>query len=500
VAGILGTYPKHLLAMFWEKVNAPRLTLFSCLSIPQMLGNLARPSYVRSTEGIWPWSHDQCGTSEEAMDNRKVQKLSNCRYGKGRGSPEIDIIEAQPGDFVFSYENVTQVDNTTRNIYVERPIISSSLQVSPGVSSKLRPVEPNLPEEGEWYQDLFPMGGPAYGEDKGAVASSRTFNSTNATTATPRMINNYWYGQLVNDDPPVWQDGLSCNWHHGSDFYTKQVVLRTEWQTGTDDGYVRWFNGDELIFEVTADTLKSKPGAADAIAQIPYEAMYLILNTDVSPRWGWNGCNPTDPCMLANPGMCSSEGELLCRDCADPACLRCPETTGWLVDFCNDINPERPAEYKIDYIRVYQDTDDPTHTLGCSPPDFPTKQYIDQNWDKYTFDPYVKKEPLLTVQHGGGACKSDADCGNLLASDVVLSDLHDGDVDWQKYIEEFGGPLRQSYCVASRCSCPDDWTGPNCHSPCIGEYAKCEAPTSSSKMMTTRIFTIMGIIGVAALF
>jgi hypothetical protein len=38
-----------------------------------------------------------------------------------------------------------------------------------------------------------------------------------------------------------------------------------------------------------------------------------------------------------------------------------------------------PAEMKIDYIRVYQDLSDPTHTLGCSPIGYPTDEYIRAN-------------------------------------------------------------------------------------------------------------------------
>jgi hypothetical protein len=123
----------------------------------QMLGNLARPSYQESTQGIWPWSYDTCGASQEAVDANKVQKLSNCQYGKGRGSPEIDIIEAQPGDFVLYYDNVAQVNGTAKPMSVGRPMISSSLQVSPGVANDLRPMSPALPVKGEWYPDFYPM-------------------------------------------------------------------------------------------------------------------------------------------------------------------------------------------------------------------------------------------------------------------------------------------------------------------------------------------------------
>jgi hypothetical protein len=35
-----------------------------------------------------------------------------------------------------------------------------------------------------------------------------------------------------------------------------------------------------------------------------------------------------------------------------------------------------PAHMRVDYIRLYQDTQDPLHTLSCSPPSHPTADFI----------------------------------------------------------------------------------------------------------------------------
>lgn len=429
------------------------------------LGNLARPSYLETTDSIWPWSYDECGLSPDAQDALQGQAMNACNNPRGRGSPEIDIIEAQPGDHILEYENVPHVDGSHFDLTLGRPLMSSSLQVAPGVNSLRRPTVPDFPNTGEWYPDLFPMGGPAYGDSK-----------------NKRMINNYWYGQPITNDTQVWQDGLSINWQHSERFYERQTVLRMEWQVGEDDGYVRWFDDDnDLLFEVTAAMLKSKPGSPDAIALIPYEAMYLILNTDVSPKWGWNGCDPSDPCSLAHPGLCSSDGTLLCTDCRNPDCLVCPDQTEWLSEFCNDISPSNPAEYKIDYIRVYQDTSDSSHTLGCDPPDLPTKDYINENWEKYTFDPFVNKQPLSIVHHGGGFCASASDCGLPLG-------------------------LVGGLCKDGKCECLSNWTGPNCQSPCIGEYANCDGtapiPTNETTVVSeseefsiTKLGVLLGFAG-----
>ena len=63
-----------------------------------------------------------------------------------------------------------------------------------------------------------------------------------------------------------------------------------------------------------------------------------------------------------------------------------------------------PAEMKIDYIRLYQDPDDVTHTTSCSPPAFPTKQFISDHADR--FKPWAPTLPnnnleldVSTVRH-----------------------------------------------------------------------------------------------------
>lgn len=442
-----------------------------------MLGNLARPSYFRSTQGVWPWSYPVCGTSEEAQQARAGQELSACNASlmKGRGSPEIDIIEAQPGDVQFVYDAVQQVDGSTRPIAIHRPMISSSLQVSPGISTSLRPETPNLPQTGQWYPDLFPMGGAAYGQDV-------TTMSAEQMDSPPRMINNYWYGQVIHDEPKLWQDGLSCNWHHGTDYYEELRTIRMEWQApdkAGNNGYVKWYDTNgKLLYHITSAMLQKRPGSPDAVPQIPFEAMYLILNTDVSPRWGWNGCDGNaDPCLQQHPEMCNEWGQLTCLDCSNPDCLRCPNTTAWLRDFCEEVDPSSSAaDYIIDYVRVYQDLSDPLHTTGCDPPDYPTKEFIDEHWKRYTFDPIVQDAPLQRVQHGGGSCETDSDCGNYV-SDYLKGK---GNSTSQQQQQPPVGPsplLRSSFCVDNKCQCPSDWTGPHCKSPCIGAYAHCTKTT-----------------------
>ena len=94
-------------------------------------------------------------------------------------------------------------------------------------------------------------------------------------------------------------------------------------------------------------------------ALIPVEPMYLVMNTAISHRWGMPEPCPKDEC-----GAC-----WLCYDCTNPEC-QCTLPEG--MQGCKNL----PAEMKVDFIRLYQDTDDPSHTVGCSPDQYPTEDYI----------------------------------------------------------------------------------------------------------------------------
>lgn len=61
------------------------------------------------------------------------------------------------------------------------------------------------------------------------------------------------------------------------------------------------------------------------------------------------------------------------------------ETCGFPEGFCDMIRTE-PVEFKIDWVRVYQDRDDPKQKVGCSTRERPTKKFIDAHEKKYMRD------------------------------------------------------------------------------------------------------------------
>ena len=90
-----------------------------------MLGNLARASYVGSSDYVWPWSYNKCNPRK-----RSSQEINACNKvnhygldpGRGRGAPEIDVIEAMQGD-----------NEKLPSTNIRRPYQSASLQIAPGI-------------------------------------------------------------------------------------------------------------------------------------------------------------------------------------------------------------------------------------------------------------------------------------------------------------------------------------------------------------------------------
>ena len=87
-----------------------------------MLGNLARATFVGSSDFMWPYSYNKCNP-----DKRMSQEINACsrvnHYNldskRGRGAPEIDLIEAMQGDMSEKLPSTT----------IKRPYQSASLQV-----------------------------------------------------------------------------------------------------------------------------------------------------------------------------------------------------------------------------------------------------------------------------------------------------------------------------------------------------------------------------------
>lgn len=245
---------------------------------------------------------------------------------------------------------------------------------------------------------------------------------------TNTTLNNFFYGvTLVHEieEYTYQSDALSANMHISSSHFDDFHTYRLEWEPSDFDGnggYIRWYADDFLVYGIESNVLNFTG------SMIPNEPMYILLNTAISDQWGF-----PIPC----PDGCSCE----CYECGNPDC-----TCGLPNGFCQNL----PAFFEIDYVRVYQAADDPKHELGCSTESRPTATFIEGHKERYTID--GQKEPLLPVQHGGGSCIQDSDCGG-----------------------------ERGHCSdMNTCKCKDNFTGPQClaHS---GTYDEPTSTTNNSR-------------------
>lgn len=206
-----------------------------------LLGNLARHTYVGSSEHIWPWSETKC--TKKSQDS---QRLSGChkvahygmKVGVGRGAPEMDIFEVQPG-------NVRAGTGAFHEMPVGQPFASSSYQVAPG-RSVIRPGNGYWPGPGQWYSGL--LGG------KNSTLNIQFYGNYNHFRGD--------YNPAVSD---YWSDALSYNTQLNESHFTDRHIYRLEWEIPTDDryGHLNWFLDGELVLSINgkglADTGLGKP-------------------------------------------------------------------------------------------------------------------------------------------------------------------------------------------------------------------------------------------------
>jgi Beta-glucan synthesis-associated protein SKN1/KRE6/Sbg1 len=299
-------------------------------------------------------------------------------------------------------------------------------------------------------------------------------------------INPFFYGTYLAETKPnepvtrtkkqVFQaDAVGVAHQLTPTHFEKPHTFRLEWQPGRGgrlDWYLRGPNNRsatadeadsegpewEHVYSLKDQSLKDLMGS-----QIPIEPTALIFNVAVSSTWGF----PYD-----TPDWCAK-----CFDCDDPKCA-----CSFYPGFCQMLRSGHTAMY-IDHVRVYQSFDADAHvggnhTLGCDPPDYPTKEWIAGHSYRYMRNPpfsYQDKHPLRPVQRGGGNCKTDRDCGGDVKKENLTAIYErgaDAATDRQLHTSLEGrgkcllrlsqGMFSTTSEIGKVCSCHAGFTGPHC--------------------------------------
>ena len=205
------------------------------------MGNLGRPGYLATTDGLWPYTYNECDsgiTPNQSMTDGTShlpgQRLASCTCpsedhpspGKGRGAPEIDIAEVS-GDWSGMGIGVA----------------TQSYQVAPFDI---------------WYYPNYDfMQTPDYGV---SMVNSYTGGPYQQAVSTTTMLNNDWY------------DGKQ---------YQKFAF---EYVPGSHEkSYISWTIGEAEMMRFDARAIAPNGNVGQRL--ISEEPMSIILNLGMSHNW-----------------------------------------------------------------------------------------------------------------------------------------------------------------------------------------------------------------------
>ncbi|RDB14975.1 putative beta-glucan synthesis-associated protein C23H3.11c [Hypsizygus marmoreus] len=288
------------------------------------MGNLARPGYSATTDGMWPYTYSSCdvGTFANQTDKDKLgpaaalhsdfsrekynyelswlsgQRLSSCScpgsdhpgpdVSKGRGAPEIDIFEAE-----------RDKDNPNGHVF------SQSAQFAPFTHDY---IYLNATQD-EWV---------IYEPD---MTRPNTYKGSAVQQAVSGIV------KVPSD---VFQGTGQRFLPVGFEYWANP--------SNQQEGFITWQVDGTKSHRLGSAAMAPDQGAGGSgVGQrlIPEEPMSIVLNLGISPNW-----QKIDPSTMIFP-----------------------------------------AEMLIDYVRVYQRKG---HTnVGCNPKDYPTEDYINAHEDAY---------------------------------------------------------------------------------------------------------------------
>ncbi|KAF9477276.1 beta-glucan synthesis-associated [Pholiota conissans] len=288
------------------------------------MGNLGRPGYAGSTDGMWPYTYDSCdvGTfpnqtlkdqsgpaaalhsdKSRSQNNFALSWLSGQRVSactcpggdhpgpsvtRGRGAPEIDIFEAEK-DKDFPIVGV----------------VSQSSQFAPFMHDYLY-----YNDSGQWSNQGNPL------TRANSFRGSATQQSISALTQLP--------ADMFQGSGAVFKTLGFEYWSDPND----RSAGRITWQVDGQKTH------QVLASAVAADPLPDGTGVDQRL--ISEEPMSIVLNLGMSQNWQ-------------------------------------------TIDLSTMIFP---AELKFDYVRVYQRKD--KTNIGCDPPNYPTMNYINNHPKAYS--------------------------------------------------------------------------------------------------------------------
>ncbi|CCH46325.1 Beta-glucan synthesis-associated protein [Wickerhamomyces ciferrii] len=221
------------------------------------LGNLARAGYMASTEGVWPYSYDECDagitanqSSNDGISQLPGQKLNKCtckgedhpNRGTGRGAPEVDLLEGAHSDkLIFG-------------------VASQTIQIAPFDI---------------WYQPDYDY----VAIHNLSISNQNSFRGTpfQEMVSTITTLNDHWFQQVVDKEQPnvVYEDEETHFQKFAVEYLSKAEKRK--------DTYTRFFVGDEPTVTIQGEVFH--PDGNIGWRDMSKEPMSIILNLGISTAW-----------------------------------------------------------------------------------------------------------------------------------------------------------------------------------------------------------------------
>ncbi|EJD45587.1 glycoside hydrolase family 16 protein [Auricularia subglabra TFB-10046 SS5] len=284
------------------------------------MGNLARPGYGATSDGTWPYTYDTCNVGivrNQSFDGVNPPAAFNLDPSVGRSNYNYDL----------SWLAGQKISACT-----------CEGEDHPGPHAKRGRGAPEI--------DILEAEKDKHGRDGGSVSQSAQFapfsanylfDETQVQVLTPDItqLNNYKQqavSALTETSDDIYNAGRG-----GGQF----GVFAFEYFGDPNDpanSYITWVSEGRQTFTMRGTSIG--PDEATGVGQrlISPEPMAIMLNLAVSTSF-----QPVD----------------------------LPQMTF-------------PAEFLIDYVRVYQRKGSPESAIGCDPPDYPTLDYINRHINAYT--------------------------------------------------------------------------------------------------------------------
>ncbi|KAL4420044.1 hypothetical protein ABPG77_007483 [Micractinium sp. CCAP 211/92] len=310
-----------------------------------LMGNLGRAGYMTSTDGMWPYTYDHCGgdaVGREFGDQGPIpQRFSACPDPKGVNRTLWGLLPGQG-------RGAPEIDI----IEVKSGKGKSSGGNQPRYPFTLLPlhVAPLIPENTFWTEtdadgNTVPGPGQYIPQQDQFWTDLEFWKGPFATNQQDRP------GDKVRDVMGAYAQLDESFW---TDYHTFGLL----WQPGE---YIRWYIDGTFVYELNKEALRAQSNGSYTVPErlIPVEPMYVIMNLALSDSFGT-----------------VKEEDL-----------------------------PYPSQFKIDYVRVYQNPDNVSTT--CDPGDHPTEQYIACNRDLYLIS--EEEQALVTATClGAPSCASEA--------------------------------------------------------------------------------------------